>query len=312
VHADFTPVKTKPTSINLDSSSDEDSSPVVAKRPPLSAKLSQDAIGARQNILQVDTRKEKPEKQDAKGKAKAIGVVKPTNEEVSTKPKPAKSAKPSRAPRTVAKAKKRIETPLPTLVHTPRTSDRADPALQSPPPTRGPATKDEIPDLAVQLFGLDIESSSTPAAPESLQPPSPIDQLVAACDIPSVIPFAELLSSTALRDILPGRARINVKKIGEASYSEVYSINRGKEQVVIKVIPLLPGCADDPHDDTVELPDCSSPQDVLRELEITRTLSSLDGEGFVGFKGCVIEKYQLARADGQNLRRSRDISLCTA
>lgn len=72
-------------------------------------------------------------------------------------------------------------------------------------------------------------------------------------------------------------------KVGEASYSEVFGFSQSAEDadLVLKVIPLFSG--------TVEadgsFPDCSSPEDVLREIEITKKMNQVPGGGFVEFRG---------------------------
>jgi len=104
--------------------------------------------------------------------------------------------------------------------------------------------------------------------------------------------FSAFISSPAVVALLDPETQASgpsFKKIGEASYSEVYSmgIQKGKK-IVIKVIPLVEhGNEVAVRVDGKELPDTSYPRDVLRELEITQRMGG--GEGatsrFVNFLG---------------------------
>jgi serine/threonine-protein kinase haspin len=129
-------------------------------------------------------------------------------------------------------------------------------------------------------------SCSSTSSPGVVQagPQNPLDELVRACTGNAILPFDTFLSSQAFLDLMPSRAQAGITKIGEASYSEVYSVRRGKYEVVIKVVPLFPDCK---RKSVTEIPDCSSPDDVLREVEITKTMSNLPDGGFVGYRGYV-------------------------
>lgn len=161
-------------------------------------------------------------------------------------------------------------------------------------------TPSEIIDLTAELSSLDVIDAApdTPVRAPLRTTPSascittvhPLDNLLSACTSKNILPFADFLSSKPFLDLIPSRAQASVTKIGEASYSEVYSVKRGKKEVVvIKVVPLFPACSDNSSD----VPDCSEAADVLRELEITKTLSGLEGGGFVDYKGSV--SYRLIR-----------------
>lgn len=108
------------------------------------------------------------------------------------------------------------------------------------------------------------------------------NNLVSACTLTEVHDFSTFISSPAVVSLLDPENQASgpsFKKIGEASYSEVYSmgIQKGKK-IVIKVIPLV-GHGDEAavSVDGKELPDTSYPRDVMRELEITQRMGA--GEG---------------------------------
>lgn len=82
-----------------------------------------------------------------------------------------------------------------------------------------------------------------------------------------------------------------ITKLGEASYSEVYSVSRvdgPHEDVVLKVVPLI-----SPSTGKVALKDAdeeiftSAADDVLRELEVTKLMSEMR-VGFVEFRGAFV------------------------
>lgn len=164
----------------------------------------------------------------------------------------------------------------------------------------------EIPSRAVQstskkslidIAGLtedlgDLIIAASPSEPSRQASPSispslgSIDKLISSCSLSEICAFDDFLRSPALLNLLPSRAQPSFAKIGEASYSEVFSIKRGKFDLIIKVVPLLPACSSSLLSQTdIEVPDCSSPDEVLREVEITKTMSRLKGGGFVDFKG---------------------------
>jgi hypothetical protein len=135
-------------------------------------------------------------------------------------------------------------------------------------------------------------STLTIEAPTTSTPLEEFNNLVSACTLNEVHDFSTFISSPAVVSLLDPETQASgpsFKKIGEASYSEVFSmgIQKGKK-IVIKVIPLVS------HGDEIarrvdgkELPDTSYARDVLRELEITQRMGG--GEGatsrFVNFLG---------------------------
>jgi serine/threonine-protein kinase haspin len=61
----------------------------------------------------------------------------------------------------------------------------------------------------------------------------------------------------------------------------VYGFSQGADEVVIKVIPLQANSVVSGDD----LPDCSKPEDVLKEVEMTKKMSNVREGGFIGYKG---------------------------
>lgn len=116
-------------------------------------------------------------------------------------------------------------------------------------------------------------------------------RLMADSVVKEVIPFESAFSHPRFLELLPGAAGSVspiVLKLGEASYSEVFSVAASEDspKVVVKVIPLLgfSGTSSKPKA-KAELPDCSEVDDVVREVQITRRMSSVPGGGFVDFLG---------------------------
>ena len=144
----------------------------------------------------------------------------------------------------------------------------------------------DISEITEELDELQLSPSKTAISLSSSTStsPSPLEALLRAASSQETHDFDYFLTSSHLLDLLPSRAQPSLSKIGEASYSEVFSVQRGKQELVLKVVPLLPVRQ---REGTDEVPDCSSPEDVLREVEITKTLAGLPSGGFVDIKGCV-------------------------
>ena len=167
--------------------------------------------------------------------------------------------------------------------------------------------KTDVGELAKQLDKVNLADSesqkstskgtraSTPAIKDAVASkkksstvPADIKALLKVCTAHKVQDFTSLLSSPLLLDLVPSRSDTpEFKKIGEASYSEVFGISRGARRVVLKVIPLLSDASIAKAEEGEDVPDCSEAVDVRREVEITSTMSDLEGGGFIEFKGCV-------------------------
>ncbi|BGP29047.1 hypothetical protein JCM10296v2_000783 [Rhodotorula toruloides] len=83
------------------------------------------------------------------------------------------------------------------------------------------------------------------------------------------------------------------RKIGEASYSEVFVMDAGEgEDLVVKIIPVAPADATSAKASLQkgeELPYMSDWAAVMREIEVSRALGGEDGlKGFVNFKGAFL------------------------
>jgi serine/threonine-protein kinase haspin len=110
--------------------------------------------------------------------------------------------------------------------------------------------------------------------------------LLSCATTKTILPFTDAFTTPDFAELLPDGVSPTVTKVGEASYSEVFSVGEGDSAVVVKVVPLLGKAA--PHSkgkSAAELPDCSAIPDVVREIEITRRMSQTPGGGFVEFLG---------------------------
>lgn len=118
-----------------------------------------------------------------------------------------------------------------------------------------------------------------PVDPAPQPEPEPADdsltRLLAQCTLPSPVPFSDIFTHSAFSKLVSGS---ELKKQGEASYSEVFRVG----DAVVKVIPLLGGSEPEGEED---VPDCSGAEDVAREIEVTRRMARVPGGGFVGFRG---------------------------
>lgn len=100
--------------------------------------------------------------------------------------------------------------------------------------------------------------------------------------------FNSFLSSPAVTSLFSPdeRAGPAFRKIGEASYSEVFALTtREGREIVVKVIPLFDHRTPASSARNESLPDTSYPGDVLRELDITSRMSEMPGGGFINYFG---------------------------
>jgi serine/threonine-protein kinase haspin len=111
-----------------------------------------------------------------------------------------------------------------------------------------------------------------------------ITDLLAVCTSQQTRTWSEFMNEiTLLAQSRADSSPVEIIKVGEASYSEVYGIKAANDAgVVVKVIPLTPAQLDHRrvHRDA---PDCSAPEDVKREIEITQRMSAMPEGGFVEF-----------------------------
>jgi hypothetical protein len=192
------------------------------------------------------------------------------------------------------------------------------------PPTSIPeAPAKEVEDnisLAQDLGDLELE-----ATPSELETDESLRSLLRVCDQTEVHPFADFLATWNFFSPTPASTSKSApngntfRKVGEASYSEVYAVSqsiasssgtamggKGRRKVpasdkgvkhlgelVLKVVPLVSSSMqaaqaakmkevdEEDEDDEVAF---SSIQDIQREIEITRLMSGMDG-GFVRCHG---------------------------
>jgi hypothetical protein len=239
----------------------------TTKRAPLTSKLSNDLIN-----LPPTT----PQRVSKKG-SKTISVSSDGSDVIvakKQKPKPAAIKTKTVKPRVKGIATPRKQILEGVILSSTKSSSR-----------NVSTTTVTVSDLAEDVSSLTIEAPTTTPLEE-------FDNLVSACTLTEVHDFSTFISSPAVASLLDPEDQSSgpsFKKIGEASYSEVYSmgIQKGKK-IVVKVIPLVNhGDAITVRADARDLPDTSHARDVLRELEITQRMG--DGEGatsrFVNFLG---------------------------
>lgn len=176
------------------------------------------------------------------------------------------------------------------------------PSFDSPPRSSTHATlPTPSPELAAVADDADDPAVLDGLGNLSLSAVSPLDQLLAACRQADPIPFDDFLRSPALLPAsaaAPARSLPRFTKVGEATYSEVFSVQPrargGKKgpaadhQVVMKVIPLVDGGFDvslHEDDDDEYVPEYSIPEDVAREINMGRLVGGLDG--FLALNECV-------------------------
>ncbi|WRT68046.1 uncharacterized protein IL334_005021 [Kwoniella shivajii] len=140
--------------------------------------------------------------------------------------------------------------------------------VDSPAPALAPKSK------SAQLQRPSIPKRTIP------DPQIAIDELSKTCSFPTVHHFSSFLSQGDLPEYG------EIRKVGEASYSEVFgltsSTNSDEIKYVLKVIPLL---SLTPSEKIVDkpMPDSSKPEDVKKEIEVTKRMGQVPGGGFVEF-----------------------------
>lgn len=148
-----------------------------------------------------------------------------------------------------------------------------------------------VEDVTEHFQRVTIRDTKKPKRARAVEPPksSAIDTLLSSCFTATLFPFGDVFTSEAFGNVLPGgrTSAPVIRKIGEASYSEVFTVasSADDEAIVVKIIPLL---GDKPVGSTVELPDCSEVADVVREVETTKRMSAVPGGGFGNFLGWVL------------------------
>ncbi|WVN89898.1 uncharacterized protein L203_105128 [Cryptococcus depauperatus CBS 7841] len=118
-----------------------------------------------------------------------------------------------------------------------------------------------------------------------------IKDLLQICSSQSVHCFSSLIESLPFSTF---GVPIDPVKVGEASYSEVFGIssqNDGIKDFVIKIIPIFDGRTGS----NISLPDCSMPEDIVREIGVTKRMGDVPNGGFVSFKGAYVVEGEYPR-----------------
>ncbi|GAA6035343.1 hypothetical protein JCM8097_008823 [Rhodosporidiobolus ruineniae] len=193
----------------------------------------------------------------------------------------------------------------------PRTSSTSSRRLIHPrtPTSRASLTSYRSSRLSSPLSSLADSSSSSLLAPRPSPSPSPhtlpsaLTPLLPLLLSPTPLSFSSLLSAPPppFAYFSDPAARPEWRKIGEASYSEVFeTMGEEGEDVVVKIIPIASGSNGGEKEGTgeeeeeEERPYMSEPDAVRREIEVSALLGgSSDGEkggldGFVRFKGAFL------------------------
>lgn len=228
---------------------------------------------------------------------------------IETRSPSPKQSEPQVEPKTRAKPQEKAESgneakPKPKATAKRKTDDEGEPM-----PKSGPSKQSEaVDEVTQQVVDLTLSEDEQPVkrgpaprkprkAPKIIKPvqradptplPSPepevrpdlpdesLSRLLAQCTVSQPVAFSDVFKDPAFSTLVTG---FELKKQGEASYSEVFRVG----DAVVKVIPLLG--TDRPTDDGEDIPDCSSADDVAREIEVTRRMAQVPGGGFVGFRG---------------------------
>lgn len=159
--------------------------------------------------------------------------------------------------------------------------------------TRSQAASKSIVSITTSTRYLSLEDSSEPRRKSPLanstsrtaHTPVPtaassagLKPLLRRCQHKEILDFESFVATFVFDDIHGAEAgNVKFMKIGEASFSEVFSVG----QVVLKVIPLvLPDGSSRSGELDVELPCASTVSDVVNELIVTK-LAGESHEGFI-------------------------------
>nr|XP_019000175.1 HASPIN protein kinase [Kwoniella mangroviensis CBS 8507]OCF63636.1 HASPIN protein kinase [Kwoniella mangroviensis CBS 8507] len=198
------------------------------------------------------------------------------------------------SPEIIFKAHKRVNRPGKVVI--PRSSISSPPsasAIKTKPRSRKSIPEVVIPtsrkvkplgELTKQFKEISIEDAPLSAAKDI----SPIedsqialDDLLSTCSSATIGQFTNFLEGCQLPEYG------SIRKVGEASYSEVFGLVVAEEvEFVLKVIPLLSSMRLDKTDGP--MPDCTKMEDVKREIEVTKRMSQVPGGGFVQYIGSYV------------------------
>lgn len=160
-------------------------------------------------------------------------------------------------------------------------SDEEEPVQRGRAPRKPRKTpKARPPKPATPEPEVEADTETEQAAEQEVEADGGLTRLLEQCLVPAPVPFSDIFTHPAFSALVSGS---EVRKQGEASYSEVFRVG----DAVVKVIPLL---GEDEGARALEgadedVPDCSGADDVAREIEVTRRMAQVPGGGFVGFRG---------------------------
>ncbi|WVW84978.1 hypothetical protein I302_107014 [Kwoniella bestiolae CBS 10118] len=110
-----------------------------------------------------------------------------------------------------------------------------------------------------------------------------LNELLSTCSSTSIRSFSDFLGAGELPKYE------SIRKVGEASYSEVFGLVEGDDvRYVLKVIPLLSTPSNADGSENKPMPDCSKIEDVKREIQVTKRMSQVPGGGFVEYIGSYV------------------------
>jgi serine/threonine-protein kinase haspin len=153
-----------------------------------------------------------------------------------------------------------------------------------PPPLPSPTTPSSL-DLSLEFEGLALSPS---CVPEPVTHPAFLHPLLEECNQESPHEFSAFIEMFPFDPVVRSESNledIRFRKIGEASYSEVFGIGN----VVLKVIPIRLEDTDVAPPLDQEGPPPSDAKDVLKEMIVTRAMGKICA-GFVKLlKGYVVK-----------------------
>lgn len=154
--------------------------------------------------------------------------------------------------------------------------------LTPPRTVRGERRIVEVEIITKRIQNVSIEDR------KPLETDTDLRHLLDCSSVKKLLPFSGVFASPDFVKLLPPGtgAAPPLAKLGEASYSEVFTVGEEDSAVVVKVVPLLGKAGPSSNAKSkIELPDCSEIADVVREIEITKRMSQVPGGGFVDFLG---------------------------
>jgi serine/threonine-protein kinase haspin len=251
--------------------------------------------GARKNLITISSDESTPE--PPRHSQKSIsGLSVPRKSEVSQATQrvrltgsipqrswgnPLRHSTPKRTPNT-----SRPRQLTPTIDRYSRSS--GNPRLSKPPVPASPSYSELDLSLSQDITGLNISSSSnySALAAEPITQPRHLLGLLSECQQESPHEFSAFVDAfptdvvvrqNTASPLTLGGKKFTFRKVGEASYSEVFGIG----SVVLKIIPLQDESAKSSNASDCETPPPSKAADVLKEITVTRAMADVCGDSFV-------------------------------